>query len=581
MVSIRSGLVLLLALSCTHWPAAAEDEPVTTREVSDRLAHLASGPDWKREETVLDANTLAGWIAVLSSTPGLNNGFGDGRTWSARLGHLRHGILVTVVAFDSDDTAARVLAALEAGAQEHAKRGPSRIRFMPGSGAGEAVPGFRLEVHEDGVPKARRTLFYVGRFVGELTQLGAPFLDAAARKSALRDTARLIREPSRARLEEPPLPLDWSSVARPLLVHVEDPLKQPVARIRLAVSQGLDSGMNYGDGHAYAESPCRVLVPPGEGELIVWGAAHKDGTPLALAPSAVTTFSADAEKLTIPLVGGGAIAGRVLEHDGTPAAEIVIRASSRAGLDPSRSGLPASFVHGTARTDAKGHFEVIGLARRAEYALHFSRDGRDIEVETHWCQTGDDQIKIELPRNTLVRLKFVDPEGKPVPLIWVKAWSAMDGNITGVTDEMGDVILEGLDLRGTYDLDVDMNRAWGDLPPVANLHRGRWKPENGVITMEPGWTLRGTVRTPAGKPLDCTILVKKLYKYWGQHQSARDGTFEIRGLPAGPAEVAASKGLLWSVQDGATSPWRSIEPTSVPVDLVTVEVSWPDKKDGR
>ncbi len=270
--------------------------------------------------------------------------------------------------------------------------------------------------------------------------------------------------------------------------------------------------------------------------------------------------------LVLVFESGGAVAGRVLWDDDTPAATAEVKVS----FDPAHLvGLGAFNAlrgsDGEAQCLEDGTFRVTGLGKgpfvvRAEAR---ERDPGEVEDPMEWqarlvgVKPGSEELVLKLERPRLLEGRVVDGAGEPVLVFALSASQVVEGPL-GVPGQPpvrgsfesddGHFALAGL-TSGTWDLAASAE-GYGavELPGLA------FPPEEGaeqlLIVLQEEAVAEGTVYGPSGEPAGGALVEldtgepswRRLAKGGSeqpQATSAEDGSYRLQGLTPGSVTLYA------------------------------------------
>ncbi|HXV64851.1 MAG TPA: carboxypeptidase regulatory-like domain-containing protein [Vicinamibacteria bacterium] len=238
---------------------------------------------------------------------------------------------------------------------------------------------------------------------------------------------------------------------------------------------------------------------------------------------------------------GIAIRGVVVDADGEGVGDARVQAFKASGSD---RGISAQGEPDT-ETDWEGRFVLAGL-EEALYHLMVAAPGYGREVTD--VEAGSEAITVALRPAGTIRGSVSDTEGRPIGSFRVLARAperrGFGGATTGVSEDNGLFVVEDV-AEGEYAVEVSA----ADFVPevVSNV---RVTPgavtELGEIRLRRGARLRGIVIDTAGAPIAGAMVTVRTP---GQRFFSTDdlgkttdgsGSFEVRGLPDGKVDVAAS-----------------------------------------
>jgi hypothetical protein len=243
---------------------------------------------------------------------------------------------------------------------------------------------------------------------------------------------------------------------------------------------------------------------------------------------------------TLVLRPGGSIAGRIVDEEGEPRADVAV---SLEGTNPDRDALaPGVEPRGghyvsrrELRSDASGRFLFLDLAGgthvlSASIKGNANRASAEVALQEQGEADAGDLI---LARGGTIQGRVSDPRGEPLAWIAVSAHSEpreRTGRTTyTLTDAQGRFRLEALD-GDTYSLEVEpfaqhsLRKWWERIPVGAS--------ELELVLPDPA-PISGKVVAPDGEPVGgCAIAVMDPGDtfMWGGAFSASDGSFRLEVL---------------------------------------------------
>jgi hypothetical protein len=160
------------------------------------------------------------------------------------------------------------------------------------------------------------------------------------------------------------------------------------------------------------------------------------------------------EDLEVRLSRGGTVRGKILDHEGKPAAGATIYL---AGAQPVslRDGKPEYFAGTKTTTDAKGVFRMRGVSKEGGTLVVVAPSVRPWPVEV---KNVDEELEVKLPEAGKLRVKY-DIEGaakEGLIHLHIKAWEmpgwkGIDSMARPKVTNGGEVLIDHL-APGTYDL---------------------------------------------------------------------------------------------------------------------------------
>ena len=189
------------------------------------------------------------------------------------------------------------------------------------------------------------------------------------------------------------------------------------------------------------------------------------------------------------------------------------------------------------QSDGQGRFEFRGLARpEMEVRVYLGlRPPRDAPL--HRLAAGE-AVEIRIVAGAAVRLRVDDwkPEYRqPIAYLTpVDAKRRQENRLRLARD--GTVVFQGLDETKTYVLWIPLRTKDGK-----HVYRRDIRPSRDevVVSIEPGQSIRGTIRFTGETPADELRVQTGRGDVSGSSRVQPDGTFEITGLPAGIYPVRA------------------------------------------
>lgn len=323
----------------------------------------------------------------------------------------------------------------------------------------------------------------------------------------------------------------------------------------------------------------RLAAGASTARVRVHGAYGPDGAALPLAPVEVEVAPTEGGEGRVVLPGARALAGRLLDPDGRPAAGVEVRAVAPEP-DPFAVFEPTDRLVAATRTDAEGRFTLEPLADRAYDVRVPARPGR-LAVRAYDVPAGRRDLVLTARRAVDVTVTVRDPRGRPVaeatvvatdlappagpprppaaPTPWT--WTPPDRT----TDAAGRARLEGLDPDARLRLDVRPPQRRRD---VLAIRLEPWSAADAEVTLPAGLEVTGVVVDAAGRPVP-----------WAQvrgRQGGEDadfdevdasGRFRLTGIAAGPVQVEATLlGVAGSGPDATTTVEAGTADVTVVVD---------------
>lgn len=261
------------------------------------------------------------------------------------------------------------------------------------------------------------------------------------------------------------------------------------------------------------------------------------------------------------------IEGSVLDAAGRPVAESYVatdRFTMTLGMSPFEilDGPQMHTMH-SIKTDAFGHF-VMPFAKSGTHRIRATSKGRDGSTE---CQAGDHSVVVQLGVHvggTVVLSGTLRDSASGIGIaggtIWVQRVRKTPGGYSsssvakGTSDAQGRYTIEGLDAGGNYELKT---RADG-YAPASRATRSYAAGRHAIdFAMSPARSLSVRVVLPNGQPPAARCILRVLDRSGAAVQApgtvgilttefrvGRDGTVELRLLPAAPLTILAIQGNL-------------------------------------
>lgn len=278
---------------------------------------------------------------------------------------------------------------------------------------------------------------------------------------------------------------------------------------------------------------------------------------LPLAPKTVTWARGQPRRIEVRLEPEAPVAGFVLGPEGEGVEGVLVAATPISGA-PAPEGVPRRGslrrdVRTVARSDPTGAFRLGGLAA-GDYELSVTVPESYLSPAPRTVKGGDAAVELRLRRGVRPTLRVLDWKGAPVAGAEI-GLIATDPDVEGAqadplgrfagsertrTDARGELRLPPLDPTVPWRLSISPPDARRDLRSV---DQDGWTPQDGTWTLARGWSVRGTVRDGAGRPVpgarvlatDATGEVRSGY-------SDEDGSFAVLELHEGAVELVASLG---------------------------------------
>jgi RNA polymerase sigma factor (sigma-70 family) len=373
----------------------------------------------------------------------------------------------------------------------------------------------------------------------------------AANEPARREAPAAVAATASA--NEPP-----ADVVQPwrLRVLVVDTEGRPIDRATVRVWHGKPSARGGGGGYSgRGDVLCATLVTDvlGAAETtidrfgVIAGAEH-DG---ALSLEQFAWHTRADEPLLLPIGRTVALRGRVLQPDGTPAADAVVTPTARGTATTE----PVTFVPALApvRTGSDGGFE-LRAPRQCRYTLQATWNGaKSFAVERDTWRGTPPHTVLTFPGSITVRGIVVDPDGEPAPKAAVRLWR--DDRAQHAPDEKNLYLRAATD--GRFHADLQQHARYGLLATVegeapsdvtwieptaerphveVRLALRRFAPIAGVVRRPDGEPLAGALVHASSGPLDAAEGVhgpshRERFRTGGEVTTDGDGRFALRVHP--------------------------------------------------
>jgi hypothetical protein len=347
----------------------------------------------------------------------------------------------------------------------------------------------------------------------------------------------------------------------PVSLRVVDPDGRPVASATVSYSPPggpVRQAFVHGGATLLFADASRGL------DVEVHGARDEGDVPLHVAPTRRRlTGGGDDE---VRLDRGRTLRGTVRSPGDEPLAGAVVEA--RAVREPPSALRPSWRADAAAFTDERGRFSLPGLGEETY----------DVEVRTQPPSSASpsvriarwtDEVDLVARPGVAVRVRVVDPEGRPVAGARVRPWSPRKplGRITfhlldapprWHTDAAGDITLLGLDPQARYVLGV----VAGD--EFVSYEANEWSPADTTVVLRTGFVVEGHVRTPGGAPLEGAGVHWRVpgTRGWSRVEADARGRFRIVRSPSPAPEVVATP-----------SRWIDPDPEAVPRRLTAADAN--------
>lgn len=372
----------------------------------------------------------------------------------------------------------------------------------------------------------------------------------------------VIRHLARALLQAKPLPADAGTAARrpggtaTIEVVVTGPGGEPIEDAAVGVTRpGMEDHWDRTDAQGRASL---AKLSAGDYELSVGADGYQDVT------RRIALLSGRDERLVIPLAAGAALAGQVLDAQGSPVVGAWVTVQSLDGLSGHVSG-------STGGGGGEGRFHYEGL-EPGPHVLRVRAKGRPpLELR---AVAPNRNVEIRYAPGATLHIRITPPEGLPVhsPSLWV------EGPAPGVLDPVelapGDYELQGL-AAGEY-----VVRARSDACGLAEGAPFAMEtvlvPGTGSQTVEIELPvtrcLTGIIVDPSGMPVPGAKVRAHGDKKHSHGFDALvatshvDGRFRLPAAPTGRRELRVEKPgfrptLIWAnAEEGPTLPPVVLEP---------------------
>ena len=407
---------------------------------------------------------------------------------------------------------------------------PLRVRVLEPSGKPPRLAWLMLERKEDFDPNAE------GGGVGTLADGGGfwPCLRAGTYTVGISERAYgpiVAYQDVEAGQEDVVIRLPRALLG-PIVIRVVGPDGEPIPRYAAAVVRpgATETGDHTGPMELgpYDES--------GPTWVEVQAAWDEEGVLLPLAPASLGPLDPDAGEQVIRLVAGRRIAGRVVDGQGVGILGVGIRAWP---LDRGPAQGIVLGSHGTASTDADGHFDVIGLAG-IRYRLFVEGGPDHAPAPRPVVQAGRTDVEIRLDQGVSVDLCLVDDDSDPIAGAVVRVVEPrVLGEVGyGRTDSRGEVRLEGLSARARYELRVQPPSERRDLCPF--VQQG-WTVKDARVTVPAGGVIAGRVVNQDGQPMSgATVVAFTGAKSAPYAPTDGKGAFTLTQITPGPVWLLAT-----------------------------------------
>ena len=241
--------------------------------------------------------------------------------------------------------------------------------------------------------------------------------------------------------------------------------------------------------------------------------------------------AADAEPVTLVVVDGTAISGRVVGADGSPVSNARVKCKLTNDDDPDNSA--------EMETDDAGRFDFSGLDV-GTYCLSVEV-GLDAAVVTRDVTTGRADVELRMPAPATIEGVLLDEDGDPAAwrrLVAVRESLRDEGSVSGMTDAEGKFRLEGVGdepcrIEVIKEGAVDRSDCWPLLGGTC-VSPGA-KDVSLRMAARAATRIAGRVVSDAGRPfVDCEVVYRTRPNVTFHHSCDVAGSsFESAGLTPG------------------------------------------------
>ena len=297
----------------------------------------------------------------------------------------------------------------------------------------------------------------------------------------------------------------------------------------------------------------KATLPPGTltgfesaGALAVevYRARTADGTGLPLAPAFFESAIPPPGDVAVRLGPGRPIEGTAHDRTGAPLSSIDVIARLVTGGYQDPPDAASEEVRARAGVDANGAFVLQGLDdREVDLWLVERASGTLVSLAPTRVHGGDVGVAIVREVNPVATVRLVDGAGRPVAATQVTLSPEREEGTfrppIAYSDENGVARFAGLDRRHTYWIEVGKPPRRDDL---ATAQRRGWDPREEARIVVPAG------RHVDGVTVDASDAATKAWLHYRTpgsgveytEETAVDGAFHLRGMQAGPVELAAT-----------------------------------------
>lgn len=283
-----------------------------------------------------------------------------------------------------------------------------------------------------------------------------------------------------------------------------------------------------------------------DGRFTIFGLDDREWNATASAPSAGPSepkkfAAAERGPLELRLTPGGEINGRLRDENGKPISGVQLYLAGPAGRNEKVTTAP------------DGSFRFSKLPRGKVTIGAYNMFEREVEVPGSF-------VDVALDARRQVYVKLVSKEdGKPIPPpgnLYFRA-ARVSWSVPIPSDSKDGVVDAGALYPGTYEIDADVpGRA---VTAVRfKLLADKKEPARPTLEVPLGFTLRGQVRDPEGKP----VRAAKVHASAGgedEREATTDdqGIYELKGLNS--SHIAIGSGYVMNVEADGFAPWDNVE----------------------